>query len=85
MLLSTLESSPGLSSLSNGAVPVVFETVDTSVIFASSPVSESCMVASLGGFQLCWETPLSVDCAAGTSSALAEEIPPPPLGLALRR
>lgn len=54
MLLATLESSPGLSSLSNGAVPVVFETVDTSVIFASSPVSESCMVASLGGFQLCW-------------------------------
>lgn len=85
MLLSMLESSPGLSSLSNGAVPVVFETVDTSVIFASSPVSESCMVASLGGFQLCWETPLSVDCVAGTSSALAEEIPPPPLGLALRR
>lgn len=55
MLLPTLESSPGLSSLSNGAVPVVFETVDTSVIFASSPVSESCMVASLGGFQLCWK------------------------------
>lgn len=77
MLLPTLESSPGLSSLSNGAVPVVFETVDTSVIFASSPVSESCMVASLGGFQLCWETPLSVDCVAGVSSALAEETPPP--------
>lgn len=39
--------------------------------------TRSHMVASLGGFQLCWETPLSVDCAAGTSSALAEEIPPP--------